>query len=424
MRLEDALLLLLWVYVLTRWGKATSGLPRRGVTAIVAVSLLATAFAVIGERVSLGPSILYSLRPLEYWAVFPATYFVLRLGTDKHRTYFVRVLGAVTLIQVGVAAAQAVFGFNIGFSKFSVERGAGLTAGPYELGAICSMLAIFWLMRRNYPLAGIAALGVFLTASRISIAGIVIGSVIAIVFSKGKTPAAGTMRPKRVVNVVLGMLLIAGAGMFVAANPSSSGALGDPVIGRLQDTSTVDSWTLSGQVASSLEMPNNANEYYTLAYGSMPYLLGEGGFASTGSGEASDMVRFFRWHILIDSIDSPWTFLFGLGPSFAGASVDGSFVRMMVETGVIGLGVWAWSIRRWGRSLAPALKGVIVALLVGAIFIDLLYSLRPMVLMWAMLAYGDAVALATTRSPDHIAVESHAPSRSANSRKFDNDASQ
>lgn len=109
-RLEDALLLGLWVFVLSRWKKDYSTLPRRGVTAIVVVALLAAAMGVIAGRVDAGPSVLYSLRTLEYWAVFPAMYFVLRLGTEKHKKYFIGVLRMVTVVQVGVAAAQVFLG--------------------------------------------------------------------------------------------------------------------------------------------------------------------------------------------------------------------------------------------------------------------------------------------------------------------------
>lgn len=398
-RLEDVFLAILWLYVLCQWQSISHHLPRRRVVAIAVIGIVATVLAVIAGRVSVGPALLYSIRPLEYWVVFPATYFVLRSGTSESRTFFVRMLGTVTVVQVCVAALQALFGLDLGFSKFSSERGAGLTAGPYELGAICSMLGVYWLMRQNYILAVIAAAGVFLAASRISIIGLAVGALIALFLSRKSGAPQRTTNEKRLLKTSVGLVVLVASLLFIVLNPMSSEQLGGPVVNRLQETSTFDAWNASGTFASGLELPKNSMEYDLVAYGYMPYLLGDGGFASAISGEASDMVRFFRWHILIDLLGDPGTLLFGLGPSFAGASVDGSFLRMIAETGFVGFAVWMIAIRGWARSLEPAMRGALAALLIGAIFIDVLYSLRTMVLLWAMLASSDAAVSLSHVSP-------------------------
>jgi hypothetical protein len=388
-RLEDAFIAILWVYVLCRWRSVSEHLPRRRVMAIAAIGVLASLFAVLAGRVSIGPALLYSIRPLEYWVVFPALFFVLENGSEKAGKFFIRVLGLVTVVQVGVAALQALLGLDLGFSKFSTERGAGLTAGPYELGAMCSMLSIFWLFRKNYVLALVAACGVFLAASRISILGLLIGGLVALMLTKRAPIRKALSRERRFARTVYGLLVVCASATFVLSSPMSSEQLGTPVVDRLQDTSTMDAWQSSGAFASGIQLPETSDEYNQLAYGYMPYLLGDGGFATAVSGEASDMVRFFRWHVLVNLLNDPATWLFGLGPSFAGASVDGSYLRMVAETGIAGLLVWLGAIRGWSRSLDPSLFGAVIALLVGALFIDVLYSLRTMVLLWAMLAFHD-----------------------------------
>lgn len=403
-RVEDLVLILLWIYVLIRWRSLSMLMPKRRIAGIAIVGLSATIFAVVAGRVSFGPAILYSMRPLEYWAVFPAVYFTLRRSTGSALASFQKVLIFVTYVQVGVAALQSLFGFDLGFSKFSIERGAGLTAGPYELGAICSMLGVYWFFKHRYLLAVIATLGVFLSASRISVLGLAAGIVISFL-ARRKAMVVSDRRNRKFLAVGASLIGILAAGTFILVSPMSAQQLGSPVVDRLQDTSTLDAWSESGKFASGLTLPENAEEYDLLAYGNMPYLLGQGGFATGVSGEASDMVRFFRWHLLIDLLNDPAKTLFGLGPSYAGASVDGSYLRMLAETGLIGLVAWFVCIRSWVSSSDSAMFGAIIALLVGAVFIDVVYSLRTMVLVWALLAYGDAVcagASSISRTYDHF----------------------
>lgn len=389
-RLEDLLLLVLWIFVLVKSRAMAGCVPARRVVAIAVVGLFATALAVFAGRVSVGPGLLYSIRPLEYWAVFPALYYVLRTTSDSVRSLLPNVLAWITCLQVAVAALQSMFGIDFGFSKFSLERGAGLTAGPYELGAICSMLAVYWFSRYRYVLALVAAFGVLLSASRISIIGLAAGILIASISARRSRSEVRQANRKRflLVTVVLIGFLVAGTVMLVS--PMTAQQFGSPAVDRLQDTSTVDAWIASGNFSSGLSLPENAGEYDMLAYGNMPYLLGAGGFASNVLGEASDMVRFFRWHILLDLLNDPGRILFGLGPSFAGASVDGSYLRMLAETGIVGLGAWLACIRSWCRNVDSSVLGSLTALLIGAIFIDVVYSLRTMVLLWVLLAYADA----------------------------------
>lgn len=405
-RLEDFILIALWFYVAVAWRKIKPTIPSRPVLPITALSLLALVVNVAASRVELGPALLYSIRVLEYWAVFPALFFVVKSSRSNTLQVFVRMLGVITVIHVGVAAAQSIFGLDIGFSKFSADRGAGLTAGPYELGAMCSMLALFWLSRRNYVLAAVACLGLLLSSSRISILALVVGALVMIALNgtAGSTskPGAGPRRLSMVVGAgVCGLLIL---GLSSGSSPSGAGGAGESLSERLASTSALTSWTLAGEVVSGISLPENSDEYAWVAYGAVRTLLNEANFVDAGGGETSDMVRFYRWHILIDSMNSPAKVLFGLGPSFAGPSVDGSYVRMVAETGLLGAVAWFLCLRRWTLNLATPTKSIFVALLVGAIFIDVLYSMKLMAMMWAFIAIDDAQAQKSAQEVPSLAV--------------------
>lgn len=386
-RLEDFILIALWLFVALHWRSIRVTLPPRSVVPITLLSLVALVVNVAAARVDIGPSALYSLRILEYWVVFPALYYVFKSTSLKSLDFFVKMIGLITVIHVSVAAAQSVLGLDIGFSKFSADRGAGLTAGPYELGAMCSMLALFWLARRNYLLAGIACIGLLQSSSRISIVALVIGAVV--LFLKDESPGSSPAPRSRKLSVVVGAGVCGLLILALTPGQSAQGE-GESLTDRIASTSALTSWNLAGEVVSGISLPNSSEEYNWVAYGAVRTLLSEANFVDAGGGETSDMVRFYRWHILVDSLNSVDRFLFGLGPSFAGPSVDGSYVRMIAETGLLGLIAWVFCLRKWSLRLSPVTNSIFVALLVGAVFIDVLYSMKLMVLMWAFFAINDA----------------------------------
>lgn len=383
-RAEDFLLVILGSIVLIHSTKLPRHFGRSGIALLVTVNLIAAAAAVLSARVDVLPAVLYSMRILEYWVVLPA----LGLGFRCLGAGLVpKLLGFVTVAQVSTAVLQTYAGFSIGFSKFSYDRGSGLTAGPYELGAMCAMLAIYWLWRGNWIFTCASIAGVFISASRISIPALLVGAACLVIVrrSAGKK-TAGVKSKLGPVNVALSAGLLSVAALFFALSPVATAKIGEPTFERLQGTSTVESWQKAGDMAASYKSPETVDEYDFLAYESVKYSLsqGEAGFGSTG--DDSTLVRFFRWHVLIDAIDNASELLLGLGPSFAGPSVDGSYVRVFAETGVVGLIAWCLAFRRWFMGAAPWLAGVLATVLVGAVFIDILVALRPMVLMWLLVA--------------------------------------
>ncbi len=174
-RLEDLIFACLAIIAVTAWTRSMR--DKVGPTGILLVTLVAIAAAVvgvIGSRIGPAGGILYALRPLEYWLVLPCMVIVLSGAHAADRVRRVtRLLAIVTVAQTGVAALQYLGGFAIGFSKFSYERGAGLAAGPYELGAICALLACFWFARERYVLFALSLAGVAMSQSRISLAAVV-----------------------------------------------------------------------------------------------------------------------------------------------------------------------------------------------------------------------------------------------------------
>jgi hypothetical protein len=388
-RAEDFVLVFLGITVLAKWKNLPAGIVRSGIALIVAVNLTAAVVATAAGRVDLLAAAFYSLRISEYWLVLPALCLVFHsLGSEM----MPKILGFVTIAQVFTAALQTIAGLNVGFSKFSYERGSGLTAGPYELGAICAMLAVYWIWKRSWFLTAASVAGVLISASRISIPALLVGIACMVIFQRSRRGTVKEMawtsgsKPAGSMNVVLTILLFAAAVCAYAIHPSGGDKLADPTLARFQDTSVVEAWGKSGAMASNYEAPATSKDYSFIAYDSVGISLSHGELGFGTSGDDSNLVRFFRWHILLGAVNDPLKLAIGLGPSFAGPSVDGSFVRIFAETGLLGLVAWFFAVRKWLKGATPWLIGALVTVLVGGVFIDILVAMRPMVLMWVFVA--------------------------------------
>ena len=153
---------------------------RRLVAVTVAVAAWYLASAAIGAmqgRVTPLSAILYSMRSLEYFVAFGAALDLLRRG-PQGRAWCVRMLVVFTVANASLAVLQYTGVADWGFSKFAYTRGAGLTAGPYELGAALSVLALHWAQQRRWVLVAVAVSGVYVSQARISFIALAVGCLV------------------------------------------------------------------------------------------------------------------------------------------------------------------------------------------------------------------------------------------------------
>ncbi|TFB95888.1 hypothetical protein [Cryobacterium sp. HLT2-28] len=163
--------------------------------------------------------------------------------------------------------------------------------------------------------------------------------------------------------------------------PFLTSDLAGPAFERIGTTSILSSWTSADSLTRSMNSISSSAEYTQVAYEGVGNVL-----SNNGGGDASNLIRFYRWHILLNSMSVPLDLPLGLGPSFPGPSVDGAFLRIFVETGILGSLAWLALFRRWFRSVPNWFAAAAVTVLIGSIFIDLTFALRPMVLLWLLFA--------------------------------------
>lgn len=349
-------------------------------------------------------AILYAVRPLEYWVVFPAVLWLLRTGTEPMRRTLLKVLGFATVAHSLVAAGQYLFGFDIGFSAFAVTRGAGLTNGPYELGAIMAMLLCLWVAQKKALLAALALAGLAMSLSRISLIGAVAGLLVIalIAIRRGATKRTGasasvtpraTPKPTSVVTSTIAALAV------IVLLPTVGPSLVAPALERTQSTSLGQAWRTGEERAAVVPQIRTSDAYTAIAYGAIGVTV----LDRVTTSDASNEVRFYRWNLLIRQLQqSEVGWIIGLGPSFAGPSVDGAYLRIIVESGLIGVFAWASMITRWFRKSPAWFVGAAVTLLVGNIFIDLFFAERPMVFFWILLGLVAQTAKAEGVPDGHL----------------------
>jgi hypothetical protein len=225
-----------------------------------------------------------------------------------------------------------------------------------------------------------------MSQSRVSLLATVIALTIVYVAGRkstagpaGRSATARAASP-RPVSVIACTAIVVGV---VIAGPVLNSTLVQPALERAQSTSVVASWSSAASVVARSSHLTTSEDYASVAYAG----IGESILNATASSDASSAVRFFRWQLLLrETLNDPLHVIFGLGPSFPGPSVDGAVLRVFVETGLLGLAAWGLLVRNWLRSTPVWFKAAVLSLLIGSLFIDLLFALRPMVVLWTLFA--------------------------------------
>ena len=100
-------------------------------------------------------------------------------------------------------------------------------------------------------------------------------------------------------------------------------------------------------------------------------------------------MRLLRWTIAIKTVlSSSVHTIFGMGPSFWGVALDGYYVRVFVESGILGL--FSFIIFLYVsiiKSPCKIIRNYIVVLIITGVFIDIFVTDKAMFILWLFLGY-------------------------------------
>jgi hypothetical protein len=230
---------------------------------------------------------------------------------------------------------------------------------------------------KNFIAAVLSLLGVGLTYSRVTL--------IALIFSTQTSSGAGLS--KGFINKLpfkLAFLLTFCAIGFIGYYQSWG------IVSRftsLLNGGTFESFSILFENYPTVE---TQKEYFSLVYNNSSNTE-----ISLLSGDTSALIRFNKWLVLVVSTFNE-SLIFGLGPSFASVGVDGYFIRVFAETGLIGLIIYLkviYDIHSFSRATnSLLLRRYILVLLITGLFIDIFVSFKPMMLLWLFYGYSYASA--------------------------------
>lgn len=315
----------------------------------------------IAEGGLTGP--VYGARLAQYMTWF----FIMYEAAPKISTRALRWTCLIVCCVFIVWGSAEYFGLISRIGKFTgaSERLTINTSGPFETSAMLAMLAYaapaIWLTPFMIVL-------IFLTQARITMLGTLVSLAAA--------------RPGRTMAVGFAGAVVA----TIAAQPLydaiSKSRFGDSETPLAMGSLLQYTW----KRVPTVPRPSFYRERFLngfLIYRYMP----------NTRGDLSFKIRAVRWPIIIKSTAARWLQLFvGWGPGAWSNAVDGYYVRVFGEVGLIGVALFATWIVAALRTLRQRSVGKfsLVMLVVAAVFIDIFASSKVMPILWVFLALEHA----------------------------------
>lgn len=376
-RLDDVLILVA-LGLLLYFGRARVsfvGQPwLRAYCIFLLFSLVATLYSALLGRVELLYSIAFTVRLMQYLIFYFVGCCLRSRGAAVRRlfvSYLAYLVVLIPLQLIGVIPA---------FNGFGGARASGNANGPYELAAIASFLIFYFAAaerRFTRLLLLVAAVGILLlTASRITIVGV----TLAVLLFHGRQLLAVAGSKVKGIRLLAVLAFIVALAMHQLGGRSEGADLSNgSVLDRFTSLQLLDQVQIAADFLRDTPAYSSATAYAEGAYIESLEMAGQ------LEGDASGNIRFLRWAALLKStfqgVDSV---LLGMGPSFGSIAVDGYILRVFVECGLVGLGLYAWFVLGIYKDecIPKWVRAHFAAMLITAAFIDIFASYKAMMLLW------------------------------------------
>jgi hypothetical protein len=347
LRFDDVILLILAGAMFTEWlgnlDLTVEPLPLAGFV-VVAIFCLSN----LVNHGMAHSSVLYSLRLVEYMTFYWSGKKLVRSGYD-----FELILKFFVVFNCGFAVLQFVGLFG-GFSSVGYEADAGRPYGlsanhPAEMAAMLNLLFAA-LVFSDKPIkfwcwSLIVGFFVFLTGSRSSVVAHCL-LILLYVYKHSKSK----------INFVLTTSCI--AGLFVTILV----AVPNEVTARSSDLFTIQNVEIIRDVYNSIPVDRQFSE------------VSEGGSLAEESPEGVDLSwwgRGYKWALVTKTMfaQSWMIWILGVGPGGIGTALDGGWLRIIVETGIVGTTAFLVLLHKISR-LSTACSMAVLALALNMFMID------------------------------------------------------
>jgi len=305
-------------------------------------------------------NILYCVRLIEYSAFIYIGYYFYKFNINIYK-----IVLYYGLLSIGIIYLQhfnLFGGFVLGEYQSSVSgRPIGLTAGPWEVAMLLNIFIIFIqiYIKSNvkYMYLLIAFSAILLTGSRIALLSSVLILVISYWRVLFKSPIKFT-------------LFSIFAGIFIVLSFNST------VYERSRALFTFDNIEYAKDFYSQIKPSDNVD---------LNKLSRQVNYNDTER-DVSWMLRVRKWiYLFKNNMQSYKTIFFGHGPGYYGPAVDGSFVRVFGEIGLLGLFLYFMMLKK--IMINDVLFYITIALCINMLFIDIIFSYKTMTFVFFIYGY-------------------------------------
>lgn len=308
-------------------------------------------------------TVLFPIRFFEYFVFFYMGIFLYKGGANIKKLLLLLLIAnsAVAILQhFGV-----VGGFNVrGYQSNMSERVIGLTSGPWELGVILNFISCYFLAEeksefKKYIIFGVATLIIMMTGSRMSM----LAQLSVLIWYMKLSSSMITIIKRCLVVIPIMFAVYFFFGESTVATRSDS----------LMNSDNIDQ--LLGSY-SSVRITESVPSW------------GDLGVLSRGDEvDASWSMRGIKWIYAIKLyLSHPLYWVIGVGAGSFGNALDGGWLRITTETGILGLLLFVIFLLRV-RSLSPAMSLCVLAFCINMLMIDIYMSYKVMSMMLLLAGY-------------------------------------
>lgn len=337
-----------------------------------------------GDLIHIKAKIFYSVRLFEYFLFF-------YIGAHASRFFTVSqvlkaFLGWNVLLMI-LQKLHLVGGvINSGYSDDVVGRVQGIASFPSEMGVLLNLLFCFMIYSPKpwgqsiliipqpfryfiektylYWMFAIFSVLIIFTGNRISIAALLL-----CFFFKWKQDIKERLSPAAIIGAAVFSVLIFVIMGIAIINTHS-------VFQRSAELFSLKNVTLMEKVWDRINLDYDP--------------VGRESVALEGY-DASWWMRIHKWcYALKIYFTHPECWLQGVGPGFAMAALDGGWLRILTEYGIIGCMIF-WKFFSLIYKKNEQLKWMLIAILINMVFFDVYMAYKPMSLLFFVIGYYYAV---------------------------------
>lgn len=368
LRLDDIILLFISMCILWAHGYSKNGFFK--IEAIVLTITSVSLFSFFFNRVLVELGILhleaklfYCVRILEYFLFFYIGVFTASLfdGRKVIVAFLVWNVAIMTLQKLGILGEfSSLYGYQIEASY----RASGIASFPSEMGALLNVLFCFFLFAPKekgsvlWDCCLFILFGglIIMTGSRIALAAL----LIPFVFKLWHEAKSGSALKLITVGVAISGVLLA---LFAALSQADSIA---------ERSSGLFSWR---NVELMGDLWKRVNSEAQVVETSLQEGIKEGT-------DLSWWIRIHKWvYVLKVYVSHPECYLQGIGPGCAWAALDGGWLRVLVEMGIVGVILYGMLFKEM-CGVGIQMKWIGVAVMINMIFFDAYLAYKLMSLFF------------------------------------------